>query len=55
MLKPGGRLVVGEFLIDPDFVSPRALRRMVAAAGFVFRRTLGPALAYFALFTRAAA
>jgi ubiquinone/menaquinone biosynthesis C-methylase UbiE len=53
VLKPGGRLVVGEFLIDPDFISPRALRATAAAAGFVFERRLGPALSYFALFSRA--
>jgi hypothetical protein len=52
VLKPGGRLVVGEFLIDPDFVSPATLLNTVAAAGFVFERRLGPALSYFALFSR---
>jgi SAM-dependent methyltransferase len=54
VLKPGGRLVIGEFLIDPDYVSPTALRETAAAAGFAFERRLGPALSYFALFSRPA-
>ena len=48
----GGRLVVGEFLIDPDFVTASHLRTIATAAGFTFQRQLGPALAYYARFTR---
>lgn len=50
VLKPGGRLIVGEFLIDPDFTSVRRTREMAASAGFVLEHTVGPRFAYFALF-----
>lgn len=50
ILKPEGRLVIGEVLLDPDYVSPSTLRRKAQEAGFVFERKVGPAVAYFALF-----
>jgi len=50
VLKPAGRLVVGEFVIDPDFTSARRTRELAATAGFVLERTVGPRLAYFTLF-----
>jgi SAM-dependent methyltransferase len=51
VLKPGGRLVVGEVLVlDPDAVRLRTLREMAARAGFVLDAGLGPAFAYFARF-----
>jgi ubiquinone/menaquinone biosynthesis C-methylase UbiE len=49
VLKPGGRLIVGEFLIDPDFTSARKVREMAASAGFALEQVVGPRLAYFAL------
>ncbi|NUP07490.1 MAG: class I SAM-dependent methyltransferase [Polyangiaceae bacterium] len=56
VLKPGGRLVVGEALvIDPDGVRLTALREMAARAGFMFDRRLGPGAAYFAKFSSQAA
>ena len=53
VLKPGGRLVVGELFGDPHWVSPRALRRRGEAAGLRFERRLGSPLGYFARFSRA--
>lgn len=50
VLKPGGRLVISESLIDPDFVSLPALQEKARDAGFVFERNTGPSFAYSALF-----
>jgi SAM-dependent methyltransferase len=50
VLKPAGRLVVGEVAFDPDFIAFGALMRQVAAAGFVFERKSGGALSYLARF-----
>jgi len=47
VLKPGGRLVVGELVFDPHMVSERALRRRAAAAGLRFERRVGPSFGYF--------
>lgn len=48
VLKPGGRLVVGESVLDPHVVTLRALRRRADAAGLHFDRALGGTLGYFA-------
>lgn len=53
VLKPSGRLVVGELLGDPHWVSPKALRRRAEGAGLRFARQLGGPLGYFARFTPA--
>ncbi len=53
VLKPGGRLVVGEIVVDPDFISVRTLKERTAAAGFAFERQLGPGIAYLASFRAA--
>ena len=50
VLKPGGRLVICELLIDPDFVSLRTLREKTSDVGFVFERSTGPSFAYAAVF-----
>lgn len=51
VLKPNGRLIVGEALVvDPDGVRLTTLQQMAARAGFVFERQLGPGAAYFAAF-----
>jgi SAM-dependent methyltransferase len=50
VLKPGGRLVVGEIAMDPDFVPARRLRPMVEAAGLRLVRRFGPPFAYHARF-----
>ena len=51
VLKPGGRLVVGEIFGDPHWVSFRSLREGAEAAGFLFERRLG-GVGYFASFRR---
>jgi SAM-dependent methyltransferase len=50
VLKTNGRLVIGEFIVDPDFVSFASLERKLREAGFVFERRSGPRFAYFARF-----
>jgi ubiquinone/menaquinone biosynthesis C-methylase UbiE len=52
VLKPGGRLVVGELFGDPHWVSPGRLREHAEAAGLRFVRRAGPPLGYFARFER---
>ena len=52
VLKPGGRLVVGELFGDPHWVSPGTLRRRAEAAGLRFERRSGSPLGYFALLRR---
>lgn len=49
VVRPGGRLVVGEVFFDPHFVPPRALRRRAGSAGFAWERQVGSALGYFAV------
>jgi SAM-dependent methyltransferase len=48
VLKPGGRLVVGELAGDPHFTSPGALERRAAGAGLRLVERSGPAFGYFA-------
>jgi ubiquinone/menaquinone biosynthesis C-methylase UbiE len=50
VLRPSGRLVVGELFGDPHWVSPSALRRRAEAAGFRLQRRSGSFLGYFARF-----
>ena len=50
VLKPTGRLVVGEALIDPDFCTPRWLTEHAAAAGLRLEQRIGTPLGYFASF-----
>jgi protein-L-isoaspartate O-methyltransferase len=52
VLKPGGRLVVGELFGDPHWVSPGRLRERAGAAGLTFEQRAGTPLGYFARFTR---
>lgn len=51
VLKPGGRLVVGEALPDPHMVPFGSLRRRAEAAGLHFERRRGGRPGYYALFT----
>lgn len=53
VLRPGGRLVVGELMGDPHYVGFGSLRSRAAAGGLMFERRLGGPLGYFALFRRA--
>lgn len=50
VLKPGGRLVVGEILVDPHVVTFGSLRRRAEAVGLRFERRIGGRLGYFARF-----
>jgi ubiquinone/menaquinone biosynthesis C-methylase UbiE len=50
VLRPGGRLVVGELFGDPHYVPPGALQRRAEAAGLSFERRTGPGFGYFARF-----
>jgi ubiquinone/menaquinone biosynthesis C-methylase UbiE len=48
VLKAGGRLVTGELVGDPHYVTEGSLRARAGAAGLRFERRLGPKLGYFA-------
>ena len=50
VLKPGGRLVVGEIIVDFHYVPFGALRERAAAHGLLLDRRLGGPLGYYALF-----
>ena len=50
VLKPGGRLVVGEILVDPHVVTFGMLRQRAEAAGLHFEQRLGGRLGFFARF-----
>ncbi len=50
VLRPGGRLVVGELFGDPHMVTLRSLRRRAAEHRLEYERRLGSPLAYFARF-----
>jgi SAM-dependent methyltransferase len=52
VLKPGGRLVVGELLGDPHYVALGPMRLRAAAAGLEFERRSGNALGFFARFSK---
>jgi ubiquinone/menaquinone biosynthesis C-methylase UbiE len=51
VLKPGGRLVVGEAFPDPHMVKVESLRERAEAAGLRFERRLGRPFGYYARFT----
>jgi ubiquinone/menaquinone biosynthesis C-methylase UbiE len=51
VLRPGGRLVVGELFGDPHMVRLGKLRERAQAAALSFERRLGTPLGYFARFT----
>jgi ubiquinone/menaquinone biosynthesis C-methylase UbiE len=48
VLKPGGRLIVGEMLVDPHIVTLGQLRERAGRAGLSFARRIGGPLAFFA-------
>jgi len=52
VLKPGGRLVVGELFGDPHWVSPKRLGAGAEEAGLTFAERSGSPLGYFARFRR---
>jgi len=51
VLKPGGRLVVGELFGDPHFTTRASLQRQAAGAGLSFETRSGNWFAYFARLT----
>ena len=53
VLKPDGRLVVGELFGDPHFTARGALRRQAGEAGLRYRSDSGNRFAYFARLERA--
>jgi ubiquinone/menaquinone biosynthesis C-methylase UbiE len=55
VVKPTGRIVVGELLGDPHMVGERSLRRRAAAAGMRFERRVGPRVGYFGVLRPASA
>jgi ubiquinone/menaquinone biosynthesis C-methylase UbiE len=50
VLKPSGRLVVGEVLFDPHVVMFDRLRELAQSAGLCYERKVGGTLGYFARF-----
>jgi ubiquinone/menaquinone biosynthesis C-methylase UbiE len=52
VVRPGGRVVVGELFGDPHMVSRSALRRRGATAGFRVERTLGGPLWHYTRLAR---
>jgi SAM-dependent methyltransferase len=54
VLRPGGRLVVGELMGDPHYVGLKGMRLRAAAAGLEFERREGGALGFFARFAKPA-
>ena len=54
VLKPGGRLVVGELMGDPHYVGIKGMRLRAAGAGLEFERRSGNGLGFFARFRKPA-
>jgi SAM-dependent methyltransferase len=52
VLKPGGRLIVGELLGDPHYVRLRPLRLRASGAGLIYESRAGNALGFFARFAK---
>ena len=52
VLKPSGRLVVGELFGDPHMVTARSLQRRVAGVGLELERRVGPPFGYFGVLRR---
>ena len=50
VVKPGGRVVVGEIALDPHYVTFGSLRERAERAGLELDRRVGGGLAYFARF-----
>jgi ubiquinone/menaquinone biosynthesis C-methylase UbiE len=50
VLRPGGRLAVGEVIVDPDYTALGELRSRAEACGFRFVERHGSPLAYVAQF-----
>lgn len=51
VVRPGGRIVVGELVLDPDYVPPARLRELATRAGLAFAEQRGTWLAYLGRLT----
>ena len=51
VLKHSGRLIIGEFFLDPDFQTLNETQERLGRLGFAFDRKAGPAWSYLARFT----
>lgn len=49
VVKPTGRVIVGELFGDPHMVTERSLRQRAERTGLRFERRVGPRLGYFAV------
>jgi protein-L-isoaspartate O-methyltransferase len=52
VLKPGGRLIVGELIGDPHYVRLAPMRLRASGAGLTYEGRVGNALGYFARFVK---
>jgi ubiquinone/menaquinone biosynthesis C-methylase UbiE len=52
VVRPGGRVVVGELLGDPHMVTQRGLHELTHAAGLEWGRRVGPPFGFFAVLFR---
>jgi ubiquinone/menaquinone biosynthesis C-methylase UbiE len=52
VLKPGGRLVIGELVGDPHYVRLGPMRLRANGAGLIYERRAGNGLGYFARFRK---
>jgi hypothetical protein len=49
VIKPNGRVVVGELVGDPHMVGERTMARRASESGFALVRRVGPRFGYFAV------
>lgn len=47
VVRKGGRVVIGELFLDPDYVAPARLRELARSAGLTFVRQAGSRFSYF--------
>jgi ubiquinone/menaquinone biosynthesis C-methylase UbiE len=52
VLKPGGRVILGELVGDPHYVRLGPMRLRASGAGLNYERRVGNALGYFARFAK---
>jgi protein-L-isoaspartate O-methyltransferase len=52
VLRPGGRLVVGELFGDPHYVRLAPMRLRASGAGLTYERRVGNAIGYFVRFSK---
>ncbi len=52
VLKPGGKLIVGELMGDPHWVSPKAIEKLAAGNGFRYERRIGSLIGSFSVLSR---